>query len=67
LERVAPVYRDCPGWSEPLGEVRDARDLPAAARSFVDELSRLAGCPISLLSVGPGREQTIQLIDPFGG
>jgi adenylosuccinate synthase len=66
LERVVPVFRDYPGWHEPLVEVRDARDLPAAARAYVDELSRLAGCPVSLLSVGPGREQTIQLTDPFG-
>ncbi len=67
LQRVSPVWRELPGWSEPLGDVRDARDLPASARAYVDEISRLVGCPISLLSVGPGREQTIEVADPFAG
>jgi adenylosuccinate synthase len=65
LHRVTPVWRDYPGWSEPLTGVRSLDDLPGNARAYVEELSRLAGCPVNLLSVGPGREQTIQLSDPF--
>jgi adenylosuccinate synthase len=67
LQRVTPVWREFPGWREPIGDVRDEGDLPAAVRAYVGELSRLVGCPISLLSVGPGREQTIAVADPFGG
>jgi len=67
MDRVTPVYREFAGWNEPLGDIRRERDLPPAARAYVDVLSELAGCPVSLLSVGPGREQTIQVADPFGG
>ncbi len=64
LSRATPVYEDLPGWTEPLENVRRIADLPARARTYLARLSELAGCPISLVSVGPDREQTI--LDPHG-
>ena len=55
------------GGREPLTAVRDLADLPAAARRYVDRLAELVGCPVGLLSVGPGREQTIVVENPFRG
>jgi len=65
LGRVTPVYETLPGWREPLTQVRAVEDLPANARRYVDRLAALVGCPLGLLSVGPGREQTIVLDNPF--
>jgi adenylosuccinate synthase len=44
LQRVAPVYEDLPGWEEDLSEVRSFEALPAAARAYVLEVERRAGC-----------------------
>src|SRR5437763_11856451 len=61
LERCKPVYETLPGWKEDLTAVRSARDLPAAARRYVDRIAELVGLPVSLVSVGPDRGQTISL------
>ncbi|MEE2830709.1 MAG: adenylosuccinate synthase [Myxococcota bacterium] len=64
LEQVQPVYESLPGFSEEISELRRWEDLPSNARAYVRRVEQLAGVPISLLSVGPGRSQTIELRDP---
>jgi adenylosuccinate synthase len=59
LERCRPVYENMPGWRTDLGPTRRLADLPAAARRYVDRLSELLALPVSIISVGPDREQTI--------
>jgi len=59
LERCAPVYETIPGWSEDLTAVRKLTDLPAAARRYIDRVGELVGLPVSVVSVGPDRAQTI--------
>jgi adenylosuccinate synthase len=61
LERCRPVYETVPAWRQPIGEARKLGDLPAAARRYVDRLSELIGLPVSIVSVGPDREQTIMV------
>ncbi|MFN8544833.1 MAG: adenylosuccinate synthase [Candidatus Binatia bacterium] len=63
--RARPVYEELPGWTQPLGEARALADLPANARRYVERLAVLARAPILLISVGPGRDQTIRLADVF--
>ncbi|MBN2718874.1 MAG: adenylosuccinate synthase [Deltaproteobacteria bacterium] len=65
LERVEPVYRTMPGWDEDITGARAMSDLPANARAYLDELVRLCECPISLVSVGPDRDETFLLQNPF--
>jgi adenylosuccinate synthase len=60
LERAIPIYRDFPGWTEPIHDVRSLRDLPENARRYVTAIEEQAGVPIVLLSVGPERTQTIE-------
>jgi len=60
-ERVQPVYEDLPGWTEPIGDVRELDALPANARRYLERLSALVGAPMVIVSVGPGREQTVRL------
>jgi adenylosuccinate synthase len=59
LERCRPVYETLPGWRQDIAGVRRVVDLPAAARRYVDRLTELLGLPVSILSVGPDRAQTI--------
>jgi adenylosuccinate synthase len=61
LEVCEPVYETLPGWSEDVSTCRKLADLPAAARRYVDRISELAGLPVSVVSVGPDRDQTIHL------
>lgn len=59
LDQVTPVYETFPGWKSTLSSVTSYDALPARARSYLDALSRLTGTSISLVSVGPRRDQTI--------
>jgi adenylosuccinate synthase len=63
FHRARPIYEDVEGWSEDLGDVRSFDDLPKAARSYVGRLQELVDVPISVVSVGPAREQSL----PVGG
>ena len=61
LERCKPVYETIPGWQEDITKARKLADLPAAARRYVDRVRELVGLPVSVVSVGPDREQTIRV------
>ncbi len=65
LERCEPVYETLPGWTEPLKGIRSWDALPAAARSYVRRLEVLTGVEVIAVSVGPDREETILLRNPF--
>jgi adenylosuccinate synthase len=65
LERCRPVLEDLPGWPEDIREVRQWQDLPAATQTYLQRIEELAGVPIQLVSVGPDREETIFLHNPF--
>jgi adenylosuccinate synthase len=59
LGRCRPVYETLPGWRTDLTQARRLADLPAAARRYVDRLGELLGRPVTIVSVGPDRENTI--------
>jgi len=61
LERCRPEYETVAGWKEDLTAVRRQQDLPATARRYVDRLAELVGLPVSIVSVGPDRAQSIAL------
>jgi adenylosuccinate synthase len=61
LERCQPVYETMPGWSEDISKCRKPSELPANARRYVDRIGELVGLPVSVVSVGPDRDQTIHL------
>ncbi len=47
------------GWNADLGECRTFSDLPDAAREYLDFIAEHVGAPVTLVGVGPGREQVI--------
>lgn len=59
LERCRPIYETMPGWRVDLDRGRRPDDLPRNARRYVERLGELLGLPVSIISVGPDREQTI--------
>ncbi|GGE05879.1 adenylosuccinate synthetase [Marinithermofilum abyssi] len=61
LAECKPVYEELPGWHEDITGVRSLNDLPLEAQHYVERVTQLTGIPLSLFSVGPGREQTIQV------
>jgi adenylosuccinate synthase len=61
LERCQPVYETLPGWSENITKARRLTDLPPAARRYIDRISELVGLRVSVVSIGPDRDQTIHL------
>jgi adenylosuccinate synthase len=60
LSRSRPVFERLPGWRCEIAHVRKRADLPGAARHYLDRLGELIGLPVSIVSVGPDREQTIR-------
>ncbi|MFH1775484.1 MAG: adenylosuccinate synthase [Chloroflexota bacterium] len=60
LERCEPVYEEMAGWQAPTSHIRDYSQLPPAAQRYVSRLEELIACPVNLISVGSGREQTIE-------
>jgi len=58
-ERLEPVYEEMRGWKTDTSAARSWDELPPEARAYVERLEALAGVPISLLSVGPERDQMI--------
>lgn len=61
LEGCSPLYQTLPGWQEDLGALRRWRDLPQAARGYVRAIEKLTSVPVRLVSVGPEREQMIEV------
>ena len=66
LERCKPVYEQHPGWDTPTASVTELEELPAAARSYIDRLEELIGCPIDLVSTGPYRHETVKIRSVVG-
>ncbi len=62
-----PVYEEMPGWQSSTADVRRFEDLPPAAQRYTRRLAELVGTDLSILSVGPAREQTMILRNPFEG
>ncbi|MFD1397627.1 adenylosuccinate synthase [Kroppenstedtia eburnea] len=61
LAECEPVIEELPGWEEDITGVRNLSDLPLAAQHYVERITHLTGIPLTLFSVGPDREQTIQV------
>jgi adenylosuccinate synthase len=65
LERAEPLYETLPGWNEDITGCRTYESLPANARGYVDRVESLVEVPVEIISVGPGRDETIARTDPF--
>jgi len=65
VARVKPIYETFEGWHGDMTKARSLDDLPLSARKYIEYIEREVECPITLVSVGADREQTIALDNPF--
>ena len=65
LEKVTPIYRTFQGWKTKISGIRSYDELPENCRYYLEQISKLIGVPIGIVSVGPSREETIVLTKVF--
>ncbi|MEO8774125.1 MAG: adenylosuccinate synthetase, partial [Gelidibacter sp.] len=58
-ENVTPIYTEFKGWNEDLTEMTDAANMPQALLEYIEFLEKELEIPITIVSVGPDRKQTI--------
>jgi adenylosuccinate synthase len=65
LSQCKPVYETFPGWTEDISEIRSKENLPLNTRDYLSRIEELSCISIGIISVGPGREETIVIEHPF--
>ena len=58
-EPIEPVYEELEGWQEDLTQVRDLSQFPKALNRYMEYIEHATGLPITIVSVGPDRKQTL--------
>ncbi|HEY2041244.1 MAG TPA: adenylosuccinate synthase [Jatrophihabitans sp.] len=61
--RAVPVYETFPGWEDDISKARTLEDLPVNARDYITALEGMIGARISVIGVGPGRDESIVVHD----
>lgn len=59
FHHAKPIFETFPGWKEDITGVRTFEDLPVNAQNYVLALEKMSGCRMSVIGVGPDREQSI--------
>ncbi len=65
LAACQPIYETLPGWPEDISDIRKRDDLPANTLAYLNRIEELTQTPVDIISVGPGRSQTIVVNHPF--
>jgi len=61
LASCEPIYEEAPGWRAPTTGARRPEELPDAARAYIARIEELVGVPVALVTVGPERDEAIEL------
>ncbi|MBR2297979.1 MAG: adenylosuccinate synthase [Bacteroidales bacterium] len=56
---VTPIYKEFKGWNKDLSKAKDERELPFEFMNYVRFIEKEVGVPVSIISLGPDRDQTI--------
>jgi adenylosuccinate synthase len=59
FHHATPVYEELPGWDDDISKARSLSDLPDNARRYVEAVESMTSVPISVIGVGPGRDESI--------
>ncbi|MCG6910131.1 MAG: adenylosuccinate synthase [Deltaproteobacteria bacterium] len=65
LGNCKPVYETLTGWTEDISGIRNFEDLPESTKRYLQRIEELTDTPIQIVSVGPGRDETMVLSNPF--
>jgi adenylosuccinate synthase len=60
-----PIYETLPGWPEDISGMQKLEELPQKVKNYLNRIAELAETPVDIISVGPDRDQTIVLRNPF--
>jgi len=66
LAECEPIYETLSGWDEDISTIGKYDRLPTKVKQYLNRIEELTGVPIQIVSVGPQRDQTIVLKNPFG-
>jgi adenylosuccinate synthase len=66
MNTCRPIYEEMEGWHEDISEARSLGELPERARAYIRRIEEVIGVPVSIISVGSGRDETIITRNPFG-
>jgi adenylosuccinate synthase len=61
FNKCKPIYEELPGWSEDITAAKTMEDLPKEARAYLESIEGLVNVPVSWASVGPGRDEIVQV------
>ena len=61
LGKCQPIYEELPGWRTETSTIRNIKQLPSQAQRYISRLEELLSCPMSIISVGANRHQTIMV------
>ena len=61
LENAEPIYHEIKGWQEDISHITEYKNLPDAAKNYIQTIEEIIEVPIKWISVGPKREQMIIL------
>ena len=59
LADCSPVYEEIEGYDGDLSQCKTYDELPEKCKAYISRLEELCGCPITIIGVGPGRDQVI--------
>jgi adenylosuccinate synthase len=59
FHHARPVYEELPGWDDDISKARTFDDLPVNAQRYVERIEQLCGTRVSVIGVGPGREENV--------
>lgn len=65
LAECKPIYETLPGWPEDITNIREMEDLPQNTKNYLNRISEMTETSIHIVSVGPARDETIVLKNPF--
>lgn len=61
LEHCVPIYEEFDGFDKSIVNCRCFSDLPASVQSYIKALEQICGCKVSMIGVGPARDQVIYI------
>lgn len=65
LSKCKPIFEEVEGWTEDITNINNFNDLPINAQNYIRRIEELVSVPVALISVGPKREQTKEIISMF--
>ncbi len=65
LAECKPIYETWPGWPEDISGIREFEQLPTNTKNYLKRIEDITETPIHIVSIGPGREETILLKNPY--